>query len=73
MVAAFRQETVTASYEQITQIKVSLIAPNRLLGIQTAVGNATVAELNVGAAVFEEIYATLGQRAPSMKKPLTEK
>ncbi len=64
MVSAFRKQTVTASYAQITQVSTHLIAPNRLLRIHTSAGNATVAELNVGAGVFEEIYATLVKHAP---------
>ncbi|NHZ82064.1 hypothetical protein F2P44_22695 [Massilia sp. CCM 8695] len=67
MIAAFRKQTVTASYAQITQVMVELSAPNRLLRIHTTAGNATVAELNVGAGVFEEIYATLLQRAPRLE------
>jgi hypothetical protein len=69
MVAAFRKQTLTASYTQITQVMVNLNAPNRLLQIHTAAGNATIAELNVGAGVFDEIYATLLRRAPHIQDP----
>ena len=64
MASAFKTRTVSASYAQITLVKVHLVAPNRILRIHTTEGTATVAELNVGPGVFEEIRAALMQRAP---------
>ncbi|UOD29177.1 hypothetical protein INH39_27770 [Massilia violaceinigra] len=64
MLSAFRRHTVSASYAHITQVTVELIPPNRLLRIHTTAGNATVAELNLGPGVFDELHATLLQRAP---------
>lgn len=62
--SAFKKHTVSASYAQITQLKLDFITPNRVLRIYTPEGTATVAELNVGAGVFEEIHAALLLRAP---------
>ena len=64
MNSIIKRKTVTASYAQITGITVQNDAPNRFLRVDTTEGNATVAELNVGPGMFDEIYATLKQRAP---------
>lgn len=64
MNSLIKRKTVTASYAQITEITVLNDAPNRFLRIYTTEGNATVAELNVGPGMFDEIYATLRQHAP---------
>jgi hypothetical protein len=56
--------TVTASYEQITEVTVDQSAPNRFLRIYTTAGNATVAELNLGERVFDEICSMLVRHAP---------
>ena len=61
---AFNKRTLSASYAQITHIKVQFAAPNRVLRIHTAQGIGTVAELNVGAEIFEDIRAAFAKRAP---------
>ena len=70
MVAAFKKQIVTASYAQITQVQIVLSAPNRVLRIHTTEGTATVAELNVGTAVFDEVHAMLVQRAARNQDPI---
>lgn len=62
--SAFKKRTLSASYAQITQLKLDFVTPNRVLRIHTPEGTASVAELNVGAGVFEEIHGALLQRAP---------